>query len=296
MKCYQKYLLFGLSCTIFGSTFLAIGLGLKAGASPLFFAALRFLGAGALMLPSLLLFKRVHYSSIRPLLFRSALLSLFLTVGSFGCMFIAQTKVDSGLMARLDATGPLITAVFASVLLGKKLKSLHIAALFTGTAGVFFIASPAAWTQPLYILFAFASIVFYALGNAIYPRLFNPEDDPVLISALQSFIGGFILLILAVMTEQIQFPLKAVGPLIYLTLGGSIIAHSAVLVLIRDAGPVFASSWLYVAPVIATVLGAVFLNESVSPAGTAGIILALSGVFLLDLAEKGSSSAAVNRE
>jgi drug/metabolite transporter (DMT)-like permease len=285
MRNKKIYGLFILVCTLFGSTFLAISLGLKAGASPLFYAALRFTTAGGLLLIVLLLSKKASLATIRPLTARGILFSFFMTVGSFGCMFIAQTRVDSGFMARFDATGPLVTALFAVLFLGKKLSLAHFAAFFLGTAGSFLIASPAAEAEPAYLIATAGTVLFYAAGNVLYPILFSADENPVLISAIQAFAGGIILMGIALGTETVRFPFAALWPFLYLVIGGSILGHTAALVLVRDAGPVFASSWLYVSPVIATILGAGILNESITTAGIWGTVLAFSGVFLLNRIE-----------
>ncbi|WP_022666639.1 DMT family transporter [Desulfospira joergensenii] len=280
------YGLFILVSTLFGSTFLAISLGLKAGASPLFYAALRFTTAGGILLTVLILSKRASFASIRSLAGRGILFSLFMTVGSFGCMFIAQTRVDSGFMARFDASGPLVTALFAVLFLGKRLSLAHFAAFFLGTTGTFLIASPAARAEPVYLIAAAGTVLFYAAGNVLYPLLFSDEENPVLISAIQAFVGGIILLGIALGTENLQFPSAAFWPFLYLVIGGSIFGHTAALILVRDAGPVFASGWLYVSPVIATVLGVWVLDESITAVGICGTIMALAGVFILGRTEE----------
>ena len=290
MKNRKIYILFMVVCTAFGSTFLSISLGLRAGASPLFFAALRFTLAGGLMLAGLGLSGRLAFGNIRRLFGRALLFSLLNTVGTFGCMFIAQTRVDSGFMARLDAAGPIFTALLAAVLLRKKLTLYHGAAFFLGTLGCTLIAGPAVGGKALYLAIAAASVLFYAGANILYPILFSEKDDPVLISALQAFSGGLVLLVAAVWAEPVRFPPAAVWPLAYLVLGGSIIGHTAALVLIRDAGPVFASGWLYVAPGVATVLGALILDEPVTLAGVLGTALALAGVLTLNRAERGADA------
>ncbi|MDC7219111.1 MAG: EamA family transporter [Spirochaetales bacterium] len=285
MQSKKSYLLFILVCAIFGHTFLAISMGIQAGASPLFLAALRFTAAGVLMLTGLLISGKADWASLKRLLVRSIILSLFLTVGTFGCMFIAQTHVDSGFMARLDAAGPLVTAFLAALFFKKKITPLHMGAFILGMGGSFLIAAPAVSAEPFYLIFAVATVLFYALANAIYPRLFAKEDDPVTVSALQALCGGLILLVLAFVFEPVSLPGAAIGPLLYLILAGSILGHTATLILVRDAGPVFASSWLYVAPVIATISGYFVLGETITPAGMAGTVIALAGVFVLDRAE-----------
>jgi drug/metabolite transporter (DMT)-like permease len=60
-----------------------------------------------------------------------------------------------------------------------------------------------------------------------------------------------------------------------------VLGHSLSLVVVRDAGSVFASSWLYVSPPVATALGAVVLGEQFGAAELGGTGLALVGVYLV---------------
>ncbi len=282
----QIYGLFLVVCLIFGSTFLAISVGLDKGASPLFFAALRFILAGGIMIAFLLFSGRTSLNNLKELLIRSTILSLFLTTGTFGCMFIAQIQVDSGFMARLDGAGPIITALLSMIFLGKKLNIRHGIAFLIGSTGIFLIAAPASSrSESFFLVMAVFSVILYAVGNVLYPRLFDGKEDTVAVSALQSFAGGILLFFAALIFEDISFSSEAIPALLYLIFGGSIIAHTATLVLVRESGPVFASGWLYAAPVTATVLGALILGEEVGASDTLGILLALGGVFILNRAE-----------
>ena len=286
MQTPKTYALFALVCAIFGTTFLAIRTGLDAGASPLFYAGLRFVIAGLVLSVALFASGRLTFCAAISLAPRAALLSGFLTVGTFGCMFVAETRIDSGLMARLDTAGPLLTALFAAMFLGKRLRPAHGLAFILGSAGSFFIASPAALAEPAFLVAAIGSVLFYAAGNAIYPLLFRARENPVAVSALQTLIGGIVLLAAAPLLETPAFPAAAFGSLLWLALAGSVVAQTATLVLIRDAGPVFASSWLYVSPAVATVAGALLLGEPFTALGLAGTAAALAGVFVMDRAER----------
>jgi drug/metabolite transporter (DMT)-like permease len=286
MRTRKTYALFALVCAIFGTTFLAIRMGLDAGASPLFYAGLRFVIAGVALTAVLFATGRLTLRTTLALASRSALLSLFLTVGTFGLMFVAETQVDSGLMARLDAAGPLFTALFATLFLGKRLSLAHMLAFTLGMAGTMLMASPASFVGGAYLAAAMGSVVVYAAGNALYPRLFGRGEDPISVSALQTLIGGLILLAASPLLEAPVFPSAALAPLLYLAFAGSVVAHTATLILVRDAGPVFASSWLYVAPVVATFAGAVVLSEGIAVPGMIGTTLALVGVFVMDRAER----------
>ncbi|HZZ86498.1 MAG TPA: DMT family transporter [Anaeromyxobacteraceae bacterium] len=276
---------FGVMCAVFATTFLAIRIGVRDGASPFLFAGLRFTVAGALLLGVLALRGRVAWSDVKRLSPRAFAVSLPLTSLTFGAMYWAEARIDSGLMSRLEALGPVVTALLARALLGSRLPRIAWLGLGLGVAGGVLLAGTAqgGLVAPAGLGLALVSVVAYAAGLVLYDRLFGPEDDPVTVSALQSLLGGLALLAAAPLLERTVWPPTAAAwwALAYLTLAGSILGHSLSLVVVRDAGSVFASSWLYVSPPIATVLGAVILSERFGTAELLGTGLALSGVYLV---------------
>ncbi len=284
------YVAFGVVCGVFGTTFLAIRMGLMAGASPVFLAGVRFTVAGIVLLGALLAAGNTNGRTVAGLLGRASVISLFLTAGTFGFMFWAETRIDSGYMARLDSTGPIVAASFAVALLRVRIRVLHVIGFAAGTLGVILLAggvrsAPADWSG---LAAALVSVVLYALGMVLYPKLFTPGDDPVTVNALQMAVGGIALLLVSPLLETVRLPLTGgvIFPLLYLVVAGSIVGHTATLLIIRRAGPVFASSWLYVAPPIATAAGAVVLGETVGLPDIAGTLLALIGVFFVTRAER----------
>lgn len=276
---------FSVMCAVFATTFLAIRIGVRDGASPFLFAGLRFSVAGALLLGVLLLRRRAAWRDVKRLSLRSFAVSLPLTTVTFGAMYWAEARIDSGLMSRLEALGPVVTALLARALLGSRLPRIAWLGLALGVTGGVLLAGAAQGGQvdPAGLGLALVSVVAYAAGLVLYDRLFGPEDDPVIVSALQSLLGGLMLLAAAPLLERTVWPPTAPAwwALAYLTIAGSILGHSLSLVVVRDAGSVFASSWLYVSPPIATVLGALVLGERFGTTELLGTGLALSGVYLV---------------
>ena len=276
---------FAAMSTIFGTTFLAIRIGVRDGASPMLFAGLRTSVAGVLLLGVLLLRRRLAWNDVRRLSVKAFGVSLPLTTITFGSMYWAEGRIDSGLMSRLEALGPVVTALLARALLGSRLRRTAWVGLGLGVAGGTLLAGTAqgGGAEVAGVAMALLSVVAYAAGLVLYDRLFKPGDDPVTISALQSLFGGVVLLAMAPLAEHMAWPQTTPAwlALVYLTLAGSILGHSLSLVVVRDAGSVFASSWLYVSPPIATALGAVVLGEKFGTAELAGTGLALAGVYLV---------------
>lgn len=295
MQTRGTWVLFAVVCTVFGTTFLAIRMGILAGASALLSAGLRFALAGLVLTGWRVLGprrrggrpvdRRQRLAELGRLVPRCSLAALFMTVLAFGCMYLAERRADSGFMARLEALGPLLTALAAGLLLGQRLKSRQAAGLGLGLVGMLLLArQPAGGMDLVTLLTALGGVVFYALGTVLYARLFGPADDPVAVNGLQMLLGGLVLLGLSPLLERPAFPLNpgTVGSLLYLVLAGSIVAHTANLVVIRRAGPVFAAAWLYVSPPLATLAGWLVLGETAGWEALAGTVLALAGVCLMN--------------
>jgi drug/metabolite transporter (DMT)-like permease len=276
---------FAVMCAVFATTFMAIRIGVRDGASPFLFAGLRFSVAGALLLGVLLLRRRAAWRDVKRLLPRAFAVSLPLTTITFGAMYWAEDRIDSGLMSRLETLGPVVTALLARALLGSRLSRMAWLGLGVGVTGGLMLAGSAQGGQvdPAGLGLALVSVLAYAAGLVLYDRLFGPDDDPMIVSALQSLFGGLALLAAAPLLERAVWPPTAPAwlALAYLTIAGSILGHGLSLVVVRDAGSVFASSWLYVSPPIATVLGALVLGERFGTMELLGTGLALSGVYLV---------------
>lgn len=109
---------FTVMCLIFGTTFLAIKIGVEAGMPPFLSAGLRFVIAGALMFAWMRMKGKVSWS----LLFRKEMLltGAGLTCGTFATLYWAEQHVSSGVGAILSATGPLMIMLMQTALLRQK--------------------------------------------------------------------------------------------------------------------------------------------------------------------------------
>jgi drug/metabolite transporter (DMT)-like permease len=303
MRTTRVYAVFCLVCAIFGTTFLAIKLGVGAGAPPFLFAGIRFAAAGLVLGAALLASGRASLRSLAALAPRAALLSILYIVANFGATFWAEQYIASSTAAQIDAVGPIASAILSSIFLGKRLRLSHLLGIAAGFAGVWLIVrgvgGGAAVGQPGGRASVAASIVMlggaigFAGSSVLYRRLFDDTVDSFAVNALNMLSGGIGLLIVAAATGQRAFPMtrEALLPLLYLVVVGSLVGHSANLWLVKKAGPLFTSSWSYVSPVIATAVGALALDEALSPWSAAGVAATLLGVYLIARAEMRSPNA-----
>jgi drug/metabolite transporter (DMT)-like permease len=309
MRSKRIYAVFCLVCAIFGTTFLAIRVGVTAGAPPFLFAGMRFAIAGCLLALALLGTRRASLRSLAALAPRAALLCLPYIVLNFGATFWAEQYIASSTAAQIDAVGPIASALFSAVFLGKRLRPSHGLGIALGFAGVWLIvrggASGAASGGGAFggrsleaSIVMLCGAICFAGSSVLYRRLFDDSADSFAVNSLNMLFGGLGLLILAALTGQCAFPASAPAwlSLTYLVAFGSLVGHSANLWLVKRAGPLFTSSWSYVSPVIATIVGATFLGESVSLSNAFGAALTLLGVYAIARAEvRGEKTAAPSR-
>ncbi|OME97657.1 EamA family transporter [Paenibacillus amylolyticus] len=287
---------FTVMCLIFGTTFLAIKIGVEAGMPPFLSAGLRFLIAGALMFAWMRMKGKVSWS----LLFRKEMLltGAGLTFGTFATLYWAEQHVSSGVGAILSATGPLMIMLMQTALLRQKTSARMIVGCLIGFTGVVLVVLPGVslGAGSLFMWGCIAVLVgevCYSAGALYSKKVIHQfkEASPVAINAVQMMYGGLLLSLLSVATESWSMSaldwVPAVSSVIYLTVIGSMVGHSLFYWIMSRTNPLFPATWLYISPPIAVGLGAVVYGEHVSWVTWIGVVLVVSG--LLAMNEKVSS-------
>ncbi|KKO53220.1 DMT family transporter [Paenibacillus sp. DMB20] len=281
-----------LMCLIFGTTFLAIKVGIDAGAPPFFSAGLRFLLAGSILLLYMVVKRKAKWS----LLLRKEMLltGAGLTFGVFATLYWAEQYLSSGIAAILSATAPLMIVLLQSAITRKRLPVSSLAGCLIGSAGVVFLLLPGLTVtfSTLWVLGCAAVLlgqVFYSAG-AVYSRHVVQrfqDTSPIALNAAQMMYGGGLLLVLSLFTEKIDIEImlapNAVSSLLYLVIAGSMIGHTIFYWLIAKTNPVFPSTWLYISPLIALCLGAVLYDEPVSVLSVVGGITIIIGIVVINI-------------
>ncbi|MGO0063258.1 DMT family transporter [Brevibacillus fluminis] len=276
-------------CLIFSTSFLAIKLGLTDGMPPFFFAALRFLLAGALILAFLGLRKQWTPLPLRSYL-EIAIVAFLMTTIPFASLYWAEQHISSGMAALLVATAPIFSTLLTIALGQVRFRWHLLAGLLLGIVGIYLVvgATPEAAEQgplPLIGKLAIISSEFiYAIGVIRSKRLLHTVP-PLTFNALQMTFASVGLLILSLLfedTRPISFTTASLSSLLYLACIVSILAFGMFYWLLKETNPTFPVTWTYVSPVIALVIGAVFYREPVSVAQLAGGCSVLLGIVLLN--------------
>ncbi|APB72055.1 EamA family transporter [Paenibacillus polymyxa] len=282
---------FTVMCLIFGTTFLAIKVGVEAGLPPFLSAGVRFFAAGAILFIAMKLTGKVRWS----LLWRKEMLLIGAgtTFGTFSALYWAEQYVSSGIGAILSATGPMMIVILQSVLLRQKTSRITVVGCMISFLGVVLVVLPGLAVQISGLWLAGCLVILLGemcySGGALYSKrvmdVFR-ETNPIALNAAQMIHGGWMLLLLSAFTEPWSSEgwqyLPAMGSLLYLILFGSMIAHTLFYWLMERTNPLFPTTWLYISPPIAVGLGALLYGEHVSWWMLAGVLLIVTGLILMN--------------
>lgn len=263
----------GAVYVIWGSTFLAIRVALE-GLPPFFLAGVRFLAAGALLYG----WARIRGAPAPAVgaWARPILTGALLFVGGNGVVVWAQQRVTSGLAALLVASVPL-WVVLLGWAIGERPPRRTLLGLLAGGAGVALVVAGRAHGgtgELLAMLALLGSGASWAAGS-LYSRRNSRDGHPLILSAQAMLAGGALLLLWATASgEWSRWSLGTVRPsawlsVAYLSVFGSVVAFSAYAWLLRSVSPALASSYAFVNPAVAVLLGWLFAGE---PVGTSLVL------------------------
>lgn len=276
---------------IWGSTYLAIRFGVESW-PPMLMAGVRFVIAGGLMF-AWLRWRGVPLPTWREWRGAGIVGILLLSCGNGGVTVAEHWGVSSGVAALAVATVPLFTLLF-SQLFGQRNTTLEWGGIVLGLFGIVLLnlgsnlqASPAGAGL---ILFAAAS---WAFGSVWSRRLSLPAGP--MASAAEMLVGGAVLLVGSLASgERLEHWPSTSGwlALVYLILFGSIIAFSAYQYLLRNVRPAAATSYAYVNPAVAVLLGTLFAGERIGGIEGLAMLVIISAVVLIGLPQWRASRAA----
>ncbi len=266
---------------IWGSTYLGIRIALNS-FPPFLMAGLRFLIAGS----TLYTFLRVRGAPAptRAQWAASAVVGCLLLGAGNGGVTFAEQWVSSGLAAVWVATMPIWAALFGG-LWGRWPNRVEWLGLMLGFVGVGLLNLEGNLrANPLGVIALTVATVCWAFGS-VWSRHLSLPSGPMA-SATQMLAGSVFLIVLGLTTgEKITAvpATQSVLAVLYLIVFGSLIAFSAYGYLLRNTRPTLATSYAYVNPVVAVLLGIWLGGEHISAVGVVAMMVILGGVALVIL-------------
>ena len=232
----------------------------------------------------------------------AAIVGIFLLAGGNGAVGWAVQRTPSGIAALLVASVPLWMVVIDWARPHGKRPSLIVAfGLLVGLAGVGVLALPGGASgnggaSGIGAIVLILGSISWAAGS-IYSRHGAHPESAQMFTSLQMIIGSSALLIIGVGAGELgRFHPSTVTMTsflgwLYLVTFGSLVGFTAYIYLLRETTPAKATTYAYVNPIVAVLLGWAVADEPISPRTivAAGIILA--SVAMISLAGKPAASA-----
>ena len=265
---------------VWGSTYLAIDLAVETLPSFLMLAV-RFAIAGAILY---LLSSR---GAERPRLvhWRSALAvgGALLLLGNGGVAYAVQ-HADTGVVALIVGSVPLWMALLDRVVYGQRLAPTAVAGLVLGFGGIAFLARPGGGGSVAGLVVVLLGSLAWAAGS-LYARRAPAPSNALQGASMQMLAGAALLAIVGVAGGELgRLDLGATSTsswlaLVYLITLGSLVGFSAYIWLLKAAPTHLVGTYAYVNPVVAVLLGALWLGEPITPSillGGAAIVVAVA--------------------
>src|SRR6266436_543107 len=279
---------------IWGSTYLAIRYAVET-IPPLLMMGMRHVTAGALLY-GWARWRGTPAPRLREW-FYPAVIGALLFLGGHGSLAWAEQRVPSGIAALLVATLPMWIVVLARLWgTERKLSGRSLTGLVLGLVGVAVLFGPDIWrhSEELNLIGAGAVLLgtFIWAAGTIYMRNVKMPDSPQLSSAMQMLAGGGALLVAASLTGEARtFHFADVSArswiaIVCLAAFGSIIAFTAYTWLHMVASPSRVSTYAYVNPVVAVLLGWALAREPMGLTTVIAMVVILAGVALINSGHK----------
>ena len=262
---------------VWGSTYLAIAYMIET-MPPLLAAGARHAVAGLLMLGVLMAHARLRRrgESERPTAehWRSAaIIGVLLLLGGNGGVVLSELLIPSGVAAVLVATLPIWLAVFEAILTRQRPSGLVIGGLVAGIVGVAVLLVPVQGIEglnPVGVILVVGAALSWAVGS-LYARRAPLPRSGFLATGMEMLAGGIACLLAGVLVGEVgrtnvaAFSVESVLALAYLIVFGSIVAFTAYTWLLAHVPVSTVGTYAYVNPIVAVVLGAIFLSEPITP-------------------------------
>ena len=284
----RAYIAWIAICIIWGTTYLFIRIGVET-IPPMLFAGFRWIIAGVILITILRLSGKQFPK--KEDLIHIAIIGIALIGLGNGLVVVGEQYIESGLAALLITTVPFWMVGLESFLpKGPKLNWMVITGLIVGSLGVGLIFGGDLkyifeTKYLLGVLSILGAVVAWSLGS-VYSKYKKVSVHPLMSASVQMLIAGTLQVLLgAVMGNfsELHFTQSGLISLSYLIVMGSIFGYGSYIYAIEHLPLSLVSTYAYVNPIIALVLGWIFLNEQLSVFTLLAAVVIIIGVVLVKI-------------
>jgi drug/metabolite transporter (DMT)-like permease len=278
-------------CLIWGSTWYFIKISLNAGVPPFFGVGFRFFLSG-------LLFFLIIFFRKESIPFNKQAIKLYLSFGllnfalSYGITYWATQYVYSSISSILWGLFPLFTSVMAHFMLSgddnEKLTSNKLKALFLGFIGMVFIGSNQSidlQSQSFLAIMVLVGAIIIAAWPSVLYKKYNDVVGPYQMNAVCQVLTGVIMLSLSSLLKedlaQIVWTDQLLFASAYLVIFGGVISWGIYFWLYKYLSVTQVTYVAIFPPIVAIILGWIFLNEVLSAKEIIGTIFILGSSVLI---------------
>ena len=287
---------------IWGTTFLGIRFAVET-IPPFLMGAARFLLAGALLFG----WTRLRGVPLpRRALWKPAFVAgFFMMLVAQGSVSWAEQKIPSGVAAVIVAMMPIWFLLLEWLAVSHRPPRLvTVLGLAVGFAGVVILIAP--WQTGARDINLVGAIVVlvgslgWAVGS-LYSRTAKAPASHLQATAMQMLAGGALLLVAATFVgdwgrlDPAAITARSVGALLYLSIVGSLVALTAYTWLLGVVPSSRVSTYAYVNPVVAVLLGTLVAGEALTPRMLFAMVLILGAVVVATLARPAGGSSISRR-
>jgi drug/metabolite transporter (DMT)-like permease len=259
---------------VWGSTYLAIAIAVDT-IPPFLMAAVRFTAAGLIVLAwSVARDGRSFVVPTRREWRDAGIVGALLIGGGMGMVAFGEQTVPSGITALLIALMPVWVAILGRVFLGERLPAVAIAGIVLGFVGVAILAGPSAFggsgaLDPIGLAAVLFSPIAWASGSLFASHRATLPTKPLVNTGIQMLLGGLLLAAMGVATGELAIldlsaiSSESITALLYLLVMGSLIAFTVYGWMLRVAPLPLVTTYAYVNPIVAVILGALILSEPI---------------------------------
>ncbi|MDE3058171.1 MAG: EamA family transporter [Bacteroidota bacterium] len=274
-----------LVCSIWGSTWLAIKIGLET-VPPMLSSGLRFVVASAVLYP-MIKFRGVTIHRTREA--RKIYLLIALTAFSvpYGLVYWGEQFIPSGLASVLFAVYPFGVALFSQLFLpSEKMTAWKTAGIAVGFLGILVIFSNDLYTSNKDALWGMGAVVLSAVLQAysvILIKKFGHTVDPMVTTFVPILYSAFVLFAASIFFENyahVHFSTGTILSIFYLGIFGTVVTFVSYFWLLKRVEAVILSLTSFITPVIAVILGVIILSEELSSRVLIGAAIVLAGILL----------------
>jgi drug/metabolite transporter (DMT)-like permease len=270
----------GIVYVVWGSTYLAIKVSIET-LPPLFSSGARFTGAGLLLVLAVAVARPRALRVSGRQLGTAALSGVLLLLGGNGMVVLGEERISSGLAALLVSTTPLWVVVLRTAI-GDRPAAATVAGVVLGFAGVAILLLPGGSVGGSlgHSLLVVGAAFSWACGSLLATRQPMPAN-PFVGSVIQLITGGLALCAVGLARDELagfdpgQVSMRSAVALAYLMIVGSLVAFTAYIWVLGQLPVSTVTTYAYVNPVLAVILGAVLLAEPV------GVTVLLGGAVIV---------------